>query len=181
MYAGTRQCCRKQPIGVAGAELLLSGRAPARAMGRQAGRAEQPSAGSVAPSIAHAAEKLNGGNMPNVQNALAGIAVEDLDVAARWYEKLLARVADTRPMPELLEWRFERGGWLQVFSDVQRAGSCSVTLVIDDFDATLRELQAKGIDVDAINRNPKVDTAILHDPEGNQVVLARTHTSEMAS
>ena len=39
-------------------------------------------------------------------------------------------------MPEVAEWRFERGGWIQVFHDERRAGSSSVTLAVDDLELT---------------------------------------------
>jgi predicted enzyme related to lactoylglutathione lyase len=119
--------------------------------------------------------------MPQVQNVLAGVAVSDLRTAATWYEKLLDRDADTRPMPEVIEWHFDRGGWLQVFSDQQRAGSSSVTLTVDDLESTLRSLQDKGIDVLSVHRSEQVDTAILQDPDRNQVVIAHAKTDRMAS
>lgn len=49
-----------------------------------------------------------------IQSALASIAVKDLSTSVPWYEKLLGKPADSRPMPEVTEWKFERGGWLQV-------------------------------------------------------------------
>jgi hypothetical protein len=60
-------------------------------------------------------------------NAIASVAVRDLDTAAAWYERILGRPADSRPIPELAEWKFQRGGWLQVYEQPQRAGTGSVT------------------------------------------------------
>ena len=50
----------------------------------------------------------------SIMNALASVAVNDLNYAVRWYEKLLGKPPDSRPMAEVAEWKFERGGWLQV-------------------------------------------------------------------
>jgi hypothetical protein len=50
-----------------------------------------------------------------VDNALASLAVKDLKAASPWYGKLFRRPADSTSMPEVAEWRFERGGWLQVY------------------------------------------------------------------
>jgi hypothetical protein len=60
-----------------------------------------------------------------IDNVLASIAVKDLKAAAAWYEKLFRRPADSTPMPEVAEWKFERGGWLQVYQLPERAGQYS--------------------------------------------------------
>jgi len=64
-----------------------------------------------------------------IDNALASIAVKDLKTAAAWNEKLFPRPADSNPMPEVAEWKFDRGGWLQVYQLPCRAGggSCQVS------------------------------------------------------
>jgi glyoxylase I family protein len=49
-----------------------------------------------------------------IENAIASGAVNDLKTASAWYEKLFGRPADSTPMPEVAEWKFDRGGWLQV-------------------------------------------------------------------
>ena len=84
--------------------------------------------------------------MPIV-NTLAGIMVTDLTTAAAWYELLLSRPADARPMEGLAEWKLADGGWIQVFQDKDRAGSSSVTFLVSDLDAHLAELKAKGISI----------------------------------
>ena len=35
-------------------------------------------------------------------------------------------------MPEVAEWKFERGGWLQVYQLPERAGGGSCTLAVSD-------------------------------------------------
>jgi hypothetical protein len=68
-----------------------------------------------------------------IDNALASLAVKDLKAAAAWYEKLFRRPADSTPMPEVAEWKFDRGGWLQVYQLPERAGSGSCTLAVSLF------------------------------------------------
>jgi hypothetical protein len=46
-----------------------------------------------------------------IDNELARVAVKDLKAAAAWDEKLFRRPADSTPMPDVAEWKFERGGW----------------------------------------------------------------------
>jgi len=60
-----------------------------------------------------------------IDNAIASIAVKDLKAASAWYEKLFGRPADSTPMPEVAEWKFERGGWLQVYELAERAGAAA--------------------------------------------------------
>jgi hypothetical protein len=114
-----------------------------------------------------------------VENALAGVAVRDLDVAVEWYERLLEQ-PPTRPMPEVAEWRFRRGGCLQVFVDDGRAGRSSVTLAVASLRDQLAAMASAGIQAGQPTRTESVDTAIVEDPDGNQVVVAEAHTDELA-
>ena len=107
-------------------------------------------------------------------NALAGIAVKDLAAALPWYERLLDRSPDARPMSEVAEWKFDGGGWIQVFEDPQRAGRSSVTLVERDLDERLSDLDAKTIEIRNATDADSVRTAIVDDPDGNQLVFAQS-------
>ena len=50
-----------------------------------------------------------------ITNALASIAVKNLLLSQEWYENLFGREADSKPMSDLVEWKFDRGGWLQIY------------------------------------------------------------------
>lgn len=71
-----------------------------------------------------------------IQNALAGIAVNDLGDAVAWYTKLIGRAPDVHPMPEGYEYSCPGGGWIQIFADAARAGRSSLTLSVDSLVAT---------------------------------------------
>ena len=58
----------------------------------------------------------------SILNALASVAVSNLQSTMGWYERLLGRPADSRPMSEVAEWKFEGGEWLQVYQAPDRAG-----------------------------------------------------------
>ena len=105
--------------------------------------------------------------------------MRDLKSAIPWYSQLLEREADSQPMPELAEWKFDRGGWLQVFSDKERAGSSSFTLAVDDLDSTLATLARNGVEVGKKTESKAVRTATLQDPDGNRIVLAQALTGEV--
>lgn len=109
----------------------------------------------------------------SLKNALAGIAVRDLQAAKPWYQQLLGREPDTHPMAELFEWKFERGGWVQVFEDAARAGSSSVTLVETDMAGRIKDLEDKGIEIVSKTNSEQIKIAIVKDPDGNQIVFAQ--------
>lgn len=112
-----------------------------------------------------------------VTNVLAGLAVKDLVTAEAWYAKLLERAPDSKPMKEVFEYRFPTGGWLQVFADKDRAGHGSATLVVADLDAQLVKLKSAGISAGAPTRTATVDTSIVKDPDGNQLVFAQSKSA----
>lgn len=112
----------------------------------------------------------------SMMNVLAGVAVRELGPAVLWYSNLLGRRPDEQPMPGLAEYRFYRGGWMQIFEDAERAGRSSVTLTVDDLHATLATLDAKAIAYSKPVDTAYVETTILHDPDGNQVVLAQARS-----
>lgn len=114
-----------------------------------------------------------------IQNALAGVAVRDLDTSAAWYAALLG-TSGHRPMPEVCEWQFARGGALQVFQDAERAGKSSVTLAVADLEHELAALGHLGIPVTRTSSTAAVKTAIIHDPDHNQIVLAQATSPELA-
>ena len=107
------------------------------------------------------------------KNVLAGIAVTDLEKAEVWYDNQFGRAADTRPMNELVEWKFPDGGWLQVFVNHNRAGHTSITLVETHFQRRLEELNALDIKILSVTPGDKVKVCIVNDADGNQIVFAQ--------
>jgi PhnB protein len=108
----------------------------------------------------------------SVQNGLASVAVKDLDAAASWYERLL-EVPAKRPMPEVAEWHFERGGGLQVYLLPERAGSCSATLTVDDIEAQPSRLRALNIAPGKRLDNSRVPVIMIKDPDGNSIAIVQ--------
>jgi hypothetical protein len=75
-------------------------------------------------------------------------------------------------MPILAEWQFEGGGWVQVFADAERAGQSSITLVETDLASRASALAKQGVPVGKTTETDYVKTAIVRDPDGNQIVFA---------
>lgn len=117
-----------------------------------------------------------------VTSALAVVPSRDLQAARRWWIQLLGRDADRVPMPSDLEWHFAQGGGLQVVDDAERAGAGSVTLGVDDVDAELAAARSRGLDVPRAETVPsgQFRMALLHDRDGNTVVLAQDLTGQVA-
>ncbi len=115
-----------------------------------------------------------------IENAIASLAVKDLKTAAAWYEKLFGRPADSTPMPEVAEWKFERGGWLQVYELAERAGTGSCTLAVNDIAGVIAYLQSVGIDTSEASSGANVKTVMITDTDGNHLAFAQTLDPSMA-
>jgi catechol 2,3-dioxygenase-like lactoylglutathione lyase family enzyme len=114
-----------------------------------------------------------------VVNALASLAVRDLAASTEWYETLLG--PSTHPMPEVVEWRLERGGGLQVYLLPERAGRGSCTLVVSDIDALATRLRETGLAPSVEpTRDERVDTIMIQDPDGNSIAFAMPKTATLA-
>ena len=107
----------------------------------------------------------------SIVNVLAGIPVRDIRNAIAWYGTLLGRAPDSQPMPNLAEWRFEDGGWLQVFLDAERSGRGSVTFADDDLVARHDALVRRG-SASPVQEADKTRLIVTADPDGNRLVFA---------
>ncbi|HWL72516.1 MAG TPA: VOC family protein [Burkholderiaceae bacterium] len=115
----------------------------------------------------------------SILNAIASVAVRDLNTAIKWYEALF-RKARTKPMPEVAEWSFERGGWLQVYQLPERAGSGSCTLAVSNIDEEAARLKQLNIDTSHRITSEKVKTLMIKDPDGNSIALAEATDPSLA-
>jgi hypothetical protein len=115
-----------------------------------------------------------------IENAIASVAVKDIKTATVWYEKLFRRPADSTPMPEVAEWKFERGGWLQVYELPERAGAGSCTLAVSDIAGVIAHLKSLGIDTSDASSGAKVKTVMITDPDGNHLAFAEAIDRSMA-
>ena len=115
-----------------------------------------------------------------IGNAIASLAVKDLKAATAWYEKLLSRPADSTPMAGVAEWKFARGGWLQVYQLPERAGGGSCTLTVRGIDEVVSHLQSLGIDTSQQTLGAKVKTVMITDSDGNHLAVAEAIDRGMA-
>lgn len=78
-------------------------------------------------------------------------------------------------MPDLAEWEFERGGWLQIFENEDRAGRSTVTFSVASLGDQCERFRWLGIPIGGEIHSEEVDAAIIHDLDGNELVFAETH------
>ena len=83
-------------------------------------------------------------------------------------------------MPEVAEWKFERGGWLQVYELQERAGSGSVTLAVSSLEEQIENLRKIGIDAGKPMISEKAKVVMIKDPDGNSIAFAEAADRSMA-
>ena len=83
-------------------------------------------------------------------------------------------------MPEVAEWKFTRGGWLQVYHQPDRAGGGSCTLAVSDIEAVIEHARRLGIDTSQTSSGPMVKTLMITDPDGNHIAFAQAIDKTMA-
>jgi predicted enzyme related to lactoylglutathione lyase len=111
-----------------------------------------------------------------VTELFAGVPVADLPAALAWYERLLGGTPAFHPNDDEAVWRVA-GGWIYVVRDAARAGNALVTLLVDDLDAEVAALMARGIETGPIETIPgAVRTAQITDPEGNRIQFGQPET-----
>jgi predicted enzyme related to lactoylglutathione lyase len=113
-------------------------------------------------------------------NAIASLAVKDLASASTWYEALLGRTADSTPTPEVAEWKFPRGGWLQIYQLPERAGSGSCTLAVSDIEEVVARVEKLSIDASQRSSDAQLKTLMIVDPDGNHIAFTEALDKTMA-
>ena len=116
----------------------------------------------------------------SIDNVLASVAVKDVESAIGWYERLLGKPPESTPMPEVAEWKFPHGGWLQVYQAPERAGEGSFTLAVSSLDEIAAHVQSLGIDTSQRTSSERVKTLMITDPDGNHIAMAEAIDPTMA-
>ena len=104
----------------------------------------------------------------------AGIPVTDYPAARAWYERLFGREPDMLPHDTEATWQVTEQGWVYVVADPERAGRGLTTILVDDLDAEVAALAARGLETDPIDTIPgKVRTAAITDHDGNRITFGQ--------
>jgi len=108
----------------------------------------------------------------DVEVAFVAVPVSDLDTGRDFFERLLGRPVDIVPNEREVMWRLADAAWLYVVVDTARAGHGLAALSVGDLDATLAELDARGIRptfLEAVGDGAR--KATVRDPDGNTVAI----------
>jgi Glyoxalase/Bleomycin resistance protein/Dioxygenase superfamily len=99
----------------------------------------------------------------------AGLRVRDFQGARPWYEALLGEPAFFPHDTEAV-WTLAEDRSVYIVEHTDGAGSCVVTIFIDDLDARVEEIAARGLEPDErITYSNGVRKALYNDPDGNEV------------
>lgn len=107
-----------------------------------------------------------------IRNIYAGIMTANINKAVEWYERLLNRKPDYHPMETLYEWDFSEGGVLQLIEDKKRAGFSSVTVLVDDIEASHKQITHLNIKIDHQSNSDIAKTITIQDQENNRITFA---------
>lgn len=107
-------------------------------------------------------------------HVFSGIPTADLASAIAWYERLLGRPPDNRPNEHEAVWQLAESGLIYVVADGARAGNGMLTVIVEDLDDWIAELEGRGISAGAIEAVPGIARRVaLIDPDGNLFTIAQ--------
>jgi len=102
----------------------------------------------------------------------AGVPVRDFAAARPWYERLLGGPPAFLPHDAEAVWELAEHRYVYIVEDAERAGRGLVTLFLDDLDAMVAAISARGIEpAERETYDNGVRKITYRDADGNQVGL----------
>jgi catechol 2,3-dioxygenase-like lactoylglutathione lyase family enzyme len=99
----------------------------------------------------------------------AGLRVRDFQAARPWYERLFGEPSFFPHDTEAV-WALAEGGSVYVVEHAEGAGNSVVTLFVDDLDAHVDAIAARGLEpAERETYSNGVRKAVYRDPDGNEV------------
>ena len=103
----------------------------------------------------------------------AGNRVRDFAAAMAWYARLMGAEPAFMPHDTEAVWELAEHRWLYILEDPERAGRALTTILVDDLDARVAEIAARGIEPDEREQYDNgARKAIYHDADGNEIGFA---------
>jgi hypothetical protein len=104
----------------------------------------------------------------------AALPTADIAAAAAWYERLFGRPPDMLPNDTEACWQLDGPAWVYVVEDPARAGQGVLTVMVDDLDAELAGLRARGLEPGPIEwQGTAARKSELFDPEGTKIAFGQ--------
>jgi predicted enzyme related to lactoylglutathione lyase len=105
-----------------------------------------------------------------VADVFAGVLVSDYAKAKPWYERLFGSPPSFVAHETECVWELSEHGFVYINEDRNRAGHSAVTLFVDDLDATVDEIGARGIEpAERETYSNGVRKATYRDADGNEI------------
>ena len=100
----------------------------------------------------------------------AGIQVSDYEAAKPWYERLLGVEPSFIPHATEAVWELAEHRYLFIVEDAERAGRAIHTIFVDDLDARVADIAARGREPDERITYPgKAHKVSYRDADGNEI------------
>jgi catechol 2,3-dioxygenase-like lactoylglutathione lyase family enzyme len=100
----------------------------------------------------------------------AGNRVSDYEAAKAWYERLLGAEPTFIAHATEAVWEIAEHRYLFIVEDAEGAGRAIHTIFVDDLDARVADIAARGIEPDERVTYPgKARKAIYRDADGNEI------------
>jgi catechol 2,3-dioxygenase-like lactoylglutathione lyase family enzyme len=99
----------------------------------------------------------------------AGLRVGDFQAARQWYERLFGEPTFFAHATEAV-WTLADDRSVYIEEHADGVGNCELTIFVDDLDARVAEIAARGLDPDErLTYSNGVRKAVYLDPDGNEV------------
>ena len=100
----------------------------------------------------------------------AEVHVSDYEAARPWYERLFGAPPSFVAHETECVWELTEHGFVSIEEDQPRAGHSAVTLFVDDLDARVNEIGARGVGpTKRETYSNGVRKATYHDADGNEI------------
>jgi catechol 2,3-dioxygenase-like lactoylglutathione lyase family enzyme len=100
----------------------------------------------------------------------AGIPVSDLQRALEWYQRLWNAEPSFLPNETEAVWGVVEHGWMFIEHRPEHAGHAMHTVFVEDLDARVAEIAARGIEpVERETYDKGVQKVTYRDPDGNEI------------
>lgn len=117
----------------------------------------------------------------SIVNVAASIPVGNLETGRHWYRQLLGRPPDDERVANVIEWKFDGGGALQVYELPERAGNGSATLSVTSLAEQMKAFTRLGIAAPGIMEARGARVLMIKDPDGNSLAFVEAASSDPAS
>jgi catechol 2,3-dioxygenase-like lactoylglutathione lyase family enzyme len=105
-----------------------------------------------------------------VVDVFAGMLVSDYAKARPWYEQLLGAPPSFVAHETECVWELSDHGYVFINEDPARAGRSTVTVLVDDLDALVDEIEGRGIEpAQQETYSNGVRKATYRDADGNEI------------